>query len=263
MDETPIFLNMPITRTIIKKGAKQVIVRTQGQEKCRVSVILCILADGEKLPPLIIFKAKDKGKVFKSLNEDINVKKGLCYIECNSNAWATEDIIEKWLKQIWFKYLESPHFLSDGMGYLILDKATSHFTENIIAKYTNDYKFMTFIPSGLTRYLQPLDVVVNKPFKEAIKKLYVEYCLEVGIENTKVSRNKIIEMIIKVWWDPSIITKDMIYNSFRCTGIANALNGSEDYLFTAWKKMSEENPLIKNDIEVYHEDSFVDSDFED
>ena len=41
------------------------------------------------------------------------------------------------------------------------------------------------------------------------------------------------------------------------------LNGSEDFLFTAWKKMSEENPLIKNDIEKYHEDSFVDSDFED
>ena len=62
---------------------------------------------------------------------------------------------------------------------------------------------MSFIPPGLTRYLQPLDVVVNKPFKEGIKKLYVEYCLESGTECIKVSRNKIIEMITKVWCDPN------------------------------------------------------------
>ena len=78
---------------------------------------------------------------------------------------------------------------------------------------------MSFIPPGLTRYLQPLDVVVNKPFKEGIKKLYDEYCLESGAECIKVSRNKFIEMITKVWWDPNLITKEMIYNSFRYTGI--------------------------------------------
>ena len=57
------------------------------------------------------------------------------------------------------------------MGYLILDKATSHITNNIISQYINESKIMSFIPPGLTRYLQPLDVVVNKPFKEGIKKL--------------------------------------------------------------------------------------------
>ena len=33
MDETPLFLNMPITKTIVKKGSRQVIVKTQNQEK--------------------------------------------------------------------------------------------------------------------------------------------------------------------------------------------------------------------------------------
>ena len=68
-------------------------------------------------------------------------------------------------------------------------------------------------------------MVINKPFKEALKKLYVEYSIENG-----VSRKKIIEMITKVWWDENIITKEMIYTSFRITGIANSLNGEEDYL---------------------------------
>ena len=72
----------------------------------------------------MIFKTKnkDKGKVYNFLKEDINVKKGLYFIECNVNAWATEEIIQKWFKHIWFKYLESQDLFKDGMGYLILDK---------------------------------------------------------------------------------------------------------------------------------------------
>lgn len=263
MDETPIFFNMPISKTIIKKGAKQVIIRTQGQEKLRVSVILSILADGDKLPPLIIFKAKDKGTVYKHLNEEPEVKSGKCFIECNSNAWATEEIIDRWFTKIWLKYLKSDDLFYDNLGYLILDKATSHVTDNIIAKYKNDNNFLTFIPSGLTRYLQPLDVVINKPFKEALKKLYVEYCIENEAENSPVSRKKILEMITKVWWDENIITKEMIYKSFRVTGIANSLNGEEDYLFSAWSKMQEERPLVENNIDEYIEDDFMDSDLED
>ena len=50
-------------------------------------------------------------------------------------------------------------------------------------------------------------------------------------------------MITKVWCDPNFITKEMLYNSFRYTGIANVLNGKEDNFFNAWKKMEEGNPF--------------------
>ena len=67
MDETPVFLNMPLTKTIVKRGSRQVIIKTQNQEKCRISVLLTIVADGSKLPPMIIFKAKDRANVYNKL----------------------------------------------------------------------------------------------------------------------------------------------------------------------------------------------------
>ena len=45
MDENPLALNMPPNYTIAHKGKKTVIIRTQSQEKCRVS-FLGIIADG-------------------------------------------------------------------------------------------------------------------------------------------------------------------------------------------------------------------------
>ena len=59
-----------------------------------------------------------------------------------------------------------------------------------------------------------------------------------------------IEFICDFWYNEEIITKEMIYKSFRCTLIANNLIHSEDGLFTVWKKMNEEVPLVENDLEV-------------
>ena len=69
--------------------------------------------------------------------------------------------------------MDSKNLLTDGVGYLIMDKATSHYDNDIIKKYANENKFISFFPSGLTRYLQPLDVSVNKVFKNAIKEKYI------------------------------------------------------------------------------------------
>ena len=81
-----------------------------------------------------------------------------CYVECNSNAWSNTTIMERWFNNIWNKYLDLKDLFTDGVGYLIMDKASSHCDNDLIKKFSNENKFISFIPSGLTRYLQPLDV---------------------------------------------------------------------------------------------------------
>ena len=103
--------------------------------------------------------------------------------------------------------------LCEGYGYLILDKAPSHLTEASLAIMKNDKNLLSFIPAGLTRFIQPLDVSINKPFKDALKKEYVNYCIDIKGENVKITREKMIDFVCKVWYDEYIITKEMIKKS--------------------------------------------------
>ena len=59
----------------------------------------------------------------------------------------------------------------------------------------------------MTRFFQPLDFSVNKPYKEALKNKYVSYCIDNGVDNLKLSRNIMIEFVCDVWYNNDIISK--------------------------------------------------------
>jgi hypothetical protein len=56
--ETAIYLDMPPNYTLEKKGVKEVLLKTTGCEKLRLTVMLSATADGRKLPSLLILKRK-------------------------------------------------------------------------------------------------------------------------------------------------------------------------------------------------------------
>ena len=47
-------------KTVNKKGANIVLIKSTGHEKSRYTVVLALMADGKKLPPMIIFKRMTK-----------------------------------------------------------------------------------------------------------------------------------------------------------------------------------------------------------
>ena len=228
VDETPIWFDMTYNTTIAKIGEKSIKVRTFGGERLRVSLILCILANGDKLPPLVIFKGSKNGRKENSLKENIHVKKNEIYILCQENAWASEDIFFEWLKKVWFR--SYPNIKSSGNTLLVLDRATTHFSERINDLFVENKSKYVFIPPGATRYLQPLDFAINKPFKDSMRKKYTEFVIKYGGNKKPVSED-LIEWIISSWYDPKVIPKEMIINSFKKTAISNKMDGSEDSMF--------------------------------
>ena len=60
-------------------------------------------------------------------------------------------------KNVFQKYLEFAESLCEGFGYLIMNKAPSHITEDSLAIMKKDKNIISFIPIGFTWFIQPLD----------------------------------------------------------------------------------------------------------
>ena len=58
MDETPLLVNIPNNKTIGKICSKEVYIKTLEEERIHVTTILWIVADGTKLPSMLVFKDK-------------------------------------------------------------------------------------------------------------------------------------------------------------------------------------------------------------
>ena len=56
-----------------------------------------------------------------------------------------------------------------------------------------------------------------------------------------------IEFICNIWYNPNVITSEMIIKSFKCTCVIYSPN-QDSNTFTAWNKMNEEIGLISDDL---------------
>ena len=125
MDETPLFFNMVPNKTITQKGDKSVVIRTQNQEKLRITCILSICGGGVKFPPYIIFKSKAKNtKIFDKWKDNIILKIKKIFINFNSNAWTTTEIIFDRIDKVYNTFINKDKLV--GNALLIVNKASSH-----------------------------------------------------------------------------------------------------------------------------------------
>lgn len=104
VDESPIYLEIPPKKTIEIKGSKNVDIYTFGKEKQRITCVLSIAANGNKLPPLLIFKGKAGKYLGKKLNKLDEAKNKDIFINCQENSWCTYEIFLFWLKNIFYYY---------------------------------------------------------------------------------------------------------------------------------------------------------------
>lgn len=104
VDETALSYNMPFNKTIHKCGTKTICIRTQRQEKCRISILLSIAGDGNKLMPYAIFKGAANGKIINILNKSKYVTEKRCICQANKNAWSCNSIIIDWINKVYIPY---------------------------------------------------------------------------------------------------------------------------------------------------------------
>src|SRR5256885_7334317 len=94
MDETSLSFNLINNTTIEHSSLKTVSILSTGHERSNFTVVLACLADGTKLPPVIIFKLK------KIPQEEF--PEGVI-IHTNSEGWMNENEMLWWVKNVWTK----------------------------------------------------------------------------------------------------------------------------------------------------------------
>ena len=104
MDETPLFMNIPNTKTIAKIGFKEVNIKTHGQERIHVTAILWIVTNGTKLPPMLVFKDQQDDRVERRLHKNSLIKEKKILAYCQPKAWNNMTITKKWIDEVWRKY---------------------------------------------------------------------------------------------------------------------------------------------------------------
>ena len=149
-DETAIYLDMPPNYTLEKKGVKEIILKTTGCEKLRLTVMLAATADGRKLPPFLILKRKTVPKS-ESFPKDVIVR-------AQEKGWMTEQLMLEWLKQVWSR---RPGAFLNQPSMLVLDAFKGHVTDSVKDQLRKMKTELVVIPGGMTSVLQPMDVSIN------------------------------------------------------------------------------------------------------
>ena len=122
-----------------------------------------------KTPPMLVFKGVPENHLENKLNKIKVVLKNKILVTCQCNALVDSC---KWLNTIWFRTYP---FRQIKDSILYLDKAPSHMIKEVDTIFQNKNSEFSLIPPGLTSVCQPLDLCINKPFKDSLRAKYREF----------------------------------------------------------------------------------------
>ena len=219
MDETPLNFDVPHNKTVNIKGQKSISIKTTGHEKDHFTVVLACLADGTKLKPMIIFKRKTMPKE--------KFPKGVI-IKVHPKGWMDETLVGEWLEEVWGA---RPGGLRNAKSLLVWDQFRAHLCDSVKQKLSQQNTRQAVIPGGCTSLLQPLDVSLNKPFKNGIRKRWTEWMLNGEKSFTKGGAMKKAELSVVATWVKEAweeISVAIVIKSFKKCSISNSMDGSED-----------------------------------
>ena len=78
---------------------------------------------------------------------------------------------------------------------LVYDSFDAYVTDTVKASFKRKHTDLAVTPGGLTSLLQPLDVSLNKPFKDGVRK---EWMAD-GIHEGKISAQPHTSLYIHIW----------------------------------------------------------------
>lgn len=146
-------------------------------------------------------------------------------------AWCDEAIMKEWVTKEWANVFTNPHNPLSSGKILVADVHTAQQTDAVKTALCQYKTELVNVPPGCTSRIQPLDVSVNKPFKEAVKRQHEDHMsknLQLYTEG-KLSawerRVLLTKWVGNAWQETN---KDVVIRSFKKCGISVDLDGTEN-----------------------------------
>lgn len=153
-DETNI-KDDPGSKTVVVPRGLRRVERVIEHSKQSTSIMFCGSADGDYLPPMVVYKSKN---VYEGWISGGPV--GTVY-DCTKSGWFDSRTFNKWFFNVFLPFVSN----IKGPIALIGDNLGSHFTSEVIAAtLIHNIKFITLLPNS-THLCQPLDVAVFRTLK--------------------------------------------------------------------------------------------------
>eukprot|EP00522_Entomoneis_paludosa_P003477 CAMPEP_0172476392 /NCGR_PEP_ID=MMETSP1065-20121228/70355_1 /TAXON_ID=265537 /ORGANISM="Amphiprora paludosa, Strain CCMP125" /LENGTH=405 /DNA_ID=CAMNT_0013234613 /DNA_START=1634 /DNA_END=2851 /DNA_ORIENTATION=+ len=215
MDQTPVYFDMSRRKTLERRGARSVPGRKSTCDTKRMTCAVFITASGLFLPTLNIFKGilNDRGRIVREFTNPALAYPQSEFYSVQSNAWMDEQNMEISIEKILKPHMQKCPF--NAKPLLFLDHYRCHLMASVVHKIEDMGIQVEHIPGGCTSLCQPVDIGVNKPFKDRIRKMWEEWMLEEGLLEgvTKPPERNMVAKWIKE--SKELTKKSSIINAWR------------------------------------------------
>ena len=163
MDQTPLPFEYLEGRTYNQKGEKTIWAQSSqsGWDKRQATIQLTVFADGvPRVKPLVFFRGKGVGSTILTEKESYDPR---IEVKFNAKAYANSSNMVEWLDEQLVPVLENRPTL------LVVDLFGAHKTEEVLDTFSANDIVVSLIPGGCTSLVQPLDVSINRPFKDILR----------------------------------------------------------------------------------------------
>ena len=216
------------------KGEKTVKLITNNRSKVRTTVGAAITSEGESLEPLFVgtymhnpkkgANSKTQSRDYPKKYEHLKNQVTPFMLRFTPTSFSNESLMLEWIDRVLLPYAKKQ--LDAGvLVVFLLDAASFHTSERVVKKVEGaGIKFLG-LPAGCTDFLQPLDVCINKPMKDIVRKSYIQWlerCYGEGEFYTKGGYLRAPELSIFLKWITDAcaqLKKTQIENSFTVCGI--------------------------------------------
>ncbi|GES95125.1 pogo transposable element with KRAB domain [Rhizophagus clarus] len=142
------------------------------------------------------------------------------------------------------------------LSLLVLDSFSAHIVDSVKRRFGEKNTNIAVISGGLIFRLQPLDVSVNKSFKTKMRQNYNKWMAEAVKELTpagnlkKPSYETVANWVRDSW---NAVDVDLIRKFFKCCGISNKRDGTEDDWIFNYNRLGQGNQL-GDEVEILSDD---------